>query len=305
MATRRKVLTTTLAAGAGLALGAKSEAVEVFKPKGNIKHSLVWWCFHATGDKWDIETMCRHAKATGCVSIELVDPEHWPTLKKHGLSCAIAGNGAPKTGFMYGLNNPQFAPEVVEATKKRIVECGAAGVPSVISFSGYKWHDPANPRSGEISLTEGAKEMVKNLKTLAKVAEKQNVTICVEHLNTRDASHPMKGHPGYMADDLDWLAGVVRKVGSPRVKILFDLYHVQIMHGDLIRRLEENKDLLGHIHTAGNPGRAELDDTQEIAFAGCMKKLVQLGYTGYVGHEFIPTRNALEGVTQAVKVCDV
>ena len=137
------------------------------------------------------------------------------------------------------------------------------------------------------------------------IAEKKNVTVCIEHLNTRDDTHPMKGHPGYQGDDLDYLAGIVRKVGSPRVKLLFDIYHVQIMHGDVIRRLEENKDIIGHIHTAGNPGRAELDEMQEIAFPGIMQKLLQLKYTGYVGHEFIPTRNPREGLAQAVRLCDV
>ncbi|MGL6072657.1 MAG: TIM barrel protein [Fimbriiglobus sp.] len=302
MPSRRTVLKSGLAAGVGLAVGGVASAAPL---KGNIKHSLVWWCFNSVGDKWDIATMCQHAKDTGCVSIELVEPTHWKAMAKAGLTCAISGNGAKKTGFMYGLNNPKTAPEVVEATTKRIAECQEAKVPSVIGFSGYKWVDPTNPKSGEISRDDGAKEMVKNLKTLAIEAEKAGVTVCVEHLNTRDGSHPMKGHPGYMADDLDWLVGVIKQVGSPKVKILFDLYHVQIMHGDLIRRIEDNKEYIGHIHTAGNPGRGELDDSQEIHFAGCMKKLVQIGYTGYVGHEFIPTRNALEGVKQAIAVCDV
>jgi hydroxypyruvate isomerase len=115
----------------------------------------------------------------------------------------------------------------------------------------------------------------------------------------------MKGHPGYQGDDLDYLADIIRKVGSPRVKLLFDIYHVQIMHGDLIRRIEQTKDIIGHIHTAGNPGRAELDDTQEIAYPAVMRKLLEIKYTGYVGQEFIPTRNPTEGLRQAVRLCDV
>lgn len=280
-------------------------AAEPFKPKGNIKHSIVYWCFNVAGEKWDAETTCKIAKELGCVSIEMIDPEYWPMLKKHGLTCAIAMNGYPKAGFMYGLNNPRHSAEVIAATTIRIAECADAGVPSVIAFTGYKWHDPADPKSGEISRDEGAANTIKALKELAVVAEKKNVTICIEHLNTRDDTHPMKGHPGYQGDDLDYLAGIVRKVGSPRVKLLFDIYHVQIMHGDVIRRLEENKDIIGHIHTAGNPGRAELDEMQEIAFPGIMQKLVQLKYTGYVGHEFIPTRNPREGLAQAVRLCDV
>ncbi|MBY0455823.1 MAG: TIM barrel protein, partial [Gemmataceae bacterium] len=125
-----------------------------------------------------------------------------------------------------------------------------------------------------------------------------------EHLNTRDASDPMKGHPGYQGDDLDFVAGVLRKVGSARVKLLFDVYHVQVMHGDLIRRIEQTKDLIGHVHTAGVPGRGELDDKQEINFPAVIKKLVDVGYTGYLGHEFIPTGDPLAGLKQAVTVCD-
>ena len=143
------------------------------------------------------------------------------------------------------------------------------------------------------------------LKKLAAHAEQKGVTVCIEHLNTRDGSHPMKGHPGYQGDDIDYVANIVRRVGSPRVKLLFDIYHVQIMNGDVIRRLEECKDVIGHIHTAGNPGRAELDDKQEINYPPIMRKLVEMGYKGYVGHEFIPTRDPLAGLREAVQLCDV
>ena len=130
---------------------------------------------------------------------------------------------------------------------------------------------------------------------LAGHAEKRGVTICLEHLNTRDSTHPMKGHPGYQGDDLDWVADIVRRVDSPRVKLLFDIYHVQIMHGDVIRRLEECRDIIGHVHTAGNPGRGELDDGQEIQYIPIMRKLLDIQYTGYVGQEFIPTRDPTGG----------
>ncbi|HVK17000.1 MAG TPA: TIM barrel protein [Fimbriiglobus sp.] len=299
--TRRTAL---VVAGAAVA-GAPLLAAEPFRPKGNVKHSIVHWCFASQGEKWDAETMCRVAKDVGCVSIELIDPQHWPTLKKHGLTCAIAGNGYPKAGFMYGLNNPRHSAEVIARTAKRIEECADFGVPAVIAFTGYRWHDPADPKSGEITADEGAANCVRALKELAAVAEKRNVTVCIEHLNTRDTTHPMKGHPGYQGDDLDYLAGIVRKVGSSRVKVLFDVYHVQAMHGDLVRRIEQNKDVIGHIHTAGNPGRGELDETQEIAYPAVMRKLLEIKYAGYVGHEFIPTRDPRAGLAQAVKVCDV
>jgi hydroxypyruvate isomerase len=131
------------------------------------------------------------------------------------------------------------------------------------------------------------------------------VTVCLEQLNTRDDTHPMKGHPGYQGDHIDYVADIVKAVGSPNVKLLFDIYHVQVMDGDLIRRIKQYGELIGHVHTAGNPGRCEIDADQEINFAACMKALLDIGYSGYVGHEYIPTRDAMTGLTQAVALCDV
>ena len=254
--------------------------------KGNINHSLVYWCYNIAGDKWDLEKMCHVAKDLGCTSIEILEPEAFPTLKKHGLTCALAATGMPGAPFMRGFNNPAYQAEVIERTTKTIDACAEHGMPAVIAFTGYKWRDADDPNSGEISLEEGADN-------------------CVKHLNSRDGSHPMKGHPGYQGDDIDYVANICRRVGSPRVKLLFDIYHVQVMNGDVIRRIEECKDVIGHIHTAGNPGRAELDDNQEINYPPIMRKLVEIGYKGFVGHEFIPTRDPLAGLKQAVSLCDV
>ena len=146
---------------------------------------------------------------------------------------------------------------------------------------------------------------VTGLKKIAGHAEKQNVTICLEHLNTRDDSHPMKGHPGYQGDNVDAVADMLRRVGSDNVRLLFDIYHVQIMNGDVIRRIEECKDIIGHVHTAGNPGRGELDESQEINYPAIMQKLLAIGYKGYVGQEFIPTRDPFVGLREAVMLCDV
>lgn len=302
--TRRTVLRGAVALGAA-AVPTAAPAADPAELKGNVRHSAVSWCFMSAGDKWDADTLCRTAKDLGCVSVELIGPQHWPTLKKHGLACAIAGNGYPKAGFMYGLNNPRHSGDVVKATTATMDRCAEFGVKNVIAFVGYRWADPADPKSGEISPDDAAKNCVKELKGLAAYGEKTGVTVCVEHLNTRDSSHPMKGHPGYQGDDLDFVAGILRKVGSPRVKLLFDIYHVQIMHGDLMRRIDECKDVIGHIHTAGNPGRGELDVNQEINYPAVMRKLTAIGYAGHVGHEFIPTRNAREGLAEAVRVCDV
>jgi sugar phosphate isomerase/epimerase len=273
--------------------------------KGRVKQSVAYWCFNARGEKWSAEKTCRVAKELGCHSVELIDPEHWPTLRKHDLICAIASNGMPGAPFMRGFNNPKFHDEVIERTSKTIDQCADAKFPNVIAFVGYKWTNPDDPKSAAIAMDDAFANCVKGLKRIAALAEKQCVTVCLEHLNTRDNSDPMKGHRGYQGDDLDFVASILRKVGSPRVKLLFDIYHVQVMHGDLIRRIEETKDLIGHVHTAGVPGRGELDESQEINYAAVIKKLLDVGYTGYIGQEFIPTRDPHDGLKQAVRVCDV
>ena len=304
MPTRRRFLTAAVAAAAAEAGGLRPRLAAAEPLKGRVKQSVVGWCFTARGEKWDADKLCSVAKQLGCPSVELVGPKDWPTLKTHGLTCAIASNGMPG-GFVRGFNNPRHRDELVEATTKTIDGCADAGFPSVIGFVGMKWVTPDDPKSGAISHDDAFKNCVEGLKRIAGHAEKKGVTVCVEHLNTRDGSDPMKGHPGYQGDDLDFVAEIVRKVGSPRVKVLFDVYHVQVMHGDILRRIDQTKDVIGHVHTAGVPGRGELDDTQEINYPAVMRKLVAVGYAGYVGQEFIPTRNPLDGLTQAVRVCDV
>ena len=299
-----RMAATTIAGGLARS-PAPAHSPEPAMLKNRIKQSIVFWCFNARGEKWDAERTCTVAKELGVPALEVIGPEHWGTLKKHGLMCALAPNGMPGMPFMRGFNNTRFHGENLERTGTIIDQCADAGFPSVISFFGYKWINPDDPKSGEITRDDAFANCVKGLKELARHAEKKKVTVCVEHLNTRDGSDPMKGHPGYHGDDLDWCAAVIRKVGSPRIKLLFDIYHVQIMHGDIIRRMESVKDLIGHVHTAGVPGRGELDDIQEINYPPLMKKLIDLGYTGYVGQEFIPTRNPREGLKQAVQLCDV
>jgi len=296
--TRRQILgSAALAAVPAFATAAPEKAL-----KGNIKHSTCAWCFTARGEKWSLDKVCEVTKSLGVNSVELVGPADFPTLKKHGLTCAIAFNDV---GFPKGFNNLAHREELVAKTKAVIDASAEAKVPSVIAFVGMKWNKPDDDKSGAISLDDAFKNCVEGLKLVVGHAEKAGITLCIEHLNSRDGSDPMRGHPGYQGDDLDWVASIVKKVGSPRLKLLFDIYHVQIMHGDVIRRIEENKELLGHIHTAGNPGRGELDENQEINYPAIMRKLLGVKYTGYVGHEFIPTRDPLAGLKQAISVCDV
>jgi sugar phosphate isomerase/epimerase len=305
---RRQVLHGLAATGAAALTGltptahaAQGKAVI----NGRIRQSVVFWCFNTAGDRWDLERTCRISRDLGCQSVEIVPPENWDVLRKYKLICAMAPNGMPGAPFMRGFNNLRYHEEVIERTRKAIDACAEAEFPNVIGFTGYKWRDADDRKSGEISRQDGADNCIRGLRAVAAHAEKRRVTLCIEHLNTRDDTHPMKGHPGYQGDDLDWLAAIIRKVNSPRVKLLFDIYHVQIMHGDLLRRLEQCRDIIGHIHTAGVPGRAELDDRQEIQYPAVMRKLLDIKYAGYVGQEFIPTRNAEEGLRQAVRLCDV
>jgi len=271
---------------------------------GRIKQSLAFWCLNATEWQWDIHRVCRTAKELGCRSVELSPFEAWPVVREYGLENAIALNGMPDPVFARGLNNRSHHEEIFARTREVIDQCADFGVPNVIAFTGFKWRDASDPESGEIPAAEGAANTTKGLKELAAYVAPKGVTVCLEHLNTRDDSHPMKGHPGYQGDDIDYCAEIVRRAESANVKLLFDIYHVAIMNGDVIRRLRKYRDLIGHIHTAGVPGRGELG-AQEIYYPAVMQTLVEIGYQGYVGQEFIPTRDPAEGLAEAVALCDV
>jgi len=273
---------------------------------GRIKQVLASWPFMDRAEFWSLEQLCQAAVDLGCAGIELVGPDAWPTMKKYGLVCGMSPNGMPDPPFVKGLNNPSYRDEVIETTRRRIEECAGAGVPNVIAFTGYRYVDVDDPEKGEIPLDEGARSTVEGLKELARHAEEHEITVCLEHLNTRNPDPHVYGTPGYQGDDIDYCAEIVREVGSPRVKLLFDIYHVQIMNGDVISRIREyGTDLIGHIHTAGVPGRGELDHTQELNYPAIMRALLEIGYEGYVGQEFVPTRNPMEGLREAVAICDV
>jgi hydroxypyruvate isomerase len=295
-------LQSAAALGAAATVGPLASADDKVVQHGRIKQSLCSWCFTSRGGKWTLDRLCEVAKDLGCPSVELLGPKDFGTLKKHGLTCAMVSNGM---GFTKGFNNPAHRQELITKTRDAIDASADLGFPNVIGFIGMKWIKPSDPASGEITKDEAFTNCLAGLKDIVGHAEAKGVNLCIEHLNSRDNSDPMKGHPGYQGDDLDWVVSLIRKVGSPRLKLLFDIYHVQVMHGDLMRRIEQNKDVIAHIHTAGNPGRGELDEAQEIHYPAVMKKLLEIGYTGYVGQEFIPTRDPLASLTQAVKTCDV
>ena len=291
--TRRTVLKTVtvaaITASAGPVLAEESSTAKgPAATKGNIKQSLVEWCY---SKYWNIEQMAQVARDLGCRSIEICDPKHWDTLRKYGLTCAIAGSH----GFVQGMNNPKYHGQCLEILRTRIEQCADFGVPNVITFTGMREDIPADV---------GMDNCVKGFKKIVGLAEKKKVTLCLEMLNSR-VDEFMKGHPGYQGDHTDYCVELIKRVGSPRLKLLFDIYHVQIMDGDVIRRIHQHKDYIAHVHTAGNPGRAELDLKQEINYPPIMQALLDIGYSGYVGQEFIPTRDPLQGVREAVGLCDV
>jgi hydroxypyruvate isomerase len=269
-------------------LGSAVEGEPFYKTRSNrVRQSVVHWCFRPMS----VEELAAESARMGCKSVELVGPEHWPTLKKHGLICAISGSH----GFARGFAHREEHEQCLASLRKSIDVTAEAGWPSVITFSGF--------RRG-LSDEEGIRNMVEGLKKIVGHAEKKKVTLCLEMLNSR-VNVEMKGHPDYFCDDIDKSVEICRQVGSERMKVLFDIYHVQIMHGDVITRLKQHAPFIGHYHTAGVPGRGEIDDTQEINYPPIMKAIVETGYQGYVGQEFIPVRDKVASLNQAVKICDV
>ena len=261
--------------------------------KGRIRQSLVHWCYEKF---YDFDAFIAVCKELGCTSIELVDPKYYPLLVKNDMQCALSwidmGGEMP---FLNGFCDPKNHDRVIAATRKSIDETAEHGFKSVISFTGM---------ANGIDPAVGADHCVEGFKKVVDYAARKGVTLCLEMLNSRDAVE-MKGHPGYLGDHTEYCIDIIKRVGSPALKLLFDVYHVQIMDGDVIRRIHDHKDHIGHIHTAGNPGRRELDDQQEINYPPIMQALIDVGYKGFVAHEFIPTRDPLDGLRQAVALCDV
>jgi hydroxypyruvate isomerase len=201
-------------------------------------------------------------------------------------------------GFTKGPFNPANH-EMVETKLREGIDLAAkVNCKNVITFTGM--------RQPGISDEAGARNCVECWKRVIGYAEQKKINLCLEHLNSRDNTHPMKGHPGYFGDHVDFCVELIKQVGSPHMKLLFDIYHVQIMDGDVIRRIRQYKDYIGHYHTAGVPGRGELDDTQEINYPAVLRAIVETGYQGFVAQEFIPTwPDRLAALRHAAKVCDV
>tara|TARA_B100000676_G_C18023469_1_gene814125 strand:+ start:703 stop:1596 length:894 start_codon:yes stop_codon:yes gene_type:complete len=259
--------------------------------KGRIRQSVMGWCFKPM----PMMELAKHCKAIGIEAMEGVSAKDYPAIRKLGLKISLVSGGH---GFKQGPCVAANRDMVVEKLKNGIDLAAQIGTKSVITFTGMR----------EKGLTDkaGATNCVEAWKMVMSYAEKKKINLVLEHLNTRDDSHPMKGHPGYFGEDVDHCVELIRKVDSPNMKLLFDVYHVQIMNGDVIRRIRQYKDVIGHYHTAGNPGRAELDDTQEINYPAIMRAIVETGYKDFVAQEFIPTwDDPVAALRHAAMVCDV
>jgi hydroxypyruvate isomerase len=258
--------------------------------RGRIKQSIMGWTFNPMPTP-ELAKLC---KEIGLVAMEGVSPKHYSMIKELGMDVSLVGSH----GFKQGPVNKENHEECVAKLTEAIELCAKAGFKRVITFTGMKEQG--------IDFEEAEKNCIECWKKVLPLAEKKKITLCLEHLNSRDDSHPMKGHPGYFGDDVDHCVKMINQIGSPSFKLLFDVYHVQVMNGDVIRRIRNYKDVIGHYHTAGNPGRAELDDNQEINYPAVMRAILETGYDGYVAQEFIPTwKDKALALRHAAEVCDV
>ncbi len=265
-----------------------AQSVRADERKGRINQSVCLWCYNRflKREEMDLDAFAAECAKMGLKSIELTSPGQWPTLKKHGLICAMT----PSHGITKGLNRVENHEECLERIRKSIDDTAEAGFPNVICFSGN--------REG-MDDEEGLANCVKALKSIAPYAEQKKVTICLEFLNSIN-------HRDYMADTTAWCVKLVEQVGSPRVKVLYDIYHAAMMKEDVLADIRKHHDCWGHYHTGGYPGRNEIDDSQELDYPKLMQAIVESGYTGYVGQEFVPKRpDALASLRQAVALCDV
>ncbi len=279
--------TALAAAGAAVAAGAKSLAVtpaEVTRvvKNGRINQSVSKWCY----GKLSLDELCVASKNLGLKAIDLLGPGDFPTLKKHGLACSMINTH----GLGKGLNRKEQHQECLAQIREAIDAAAEYEYPNVITFPGN--------REG-MSDDVGIENTVIALKQIAAHAEQKKVNICLEYLNSK------VNHKDYMFDNIKWGVEVCKKVGSERVKILYDIYHAQIMEGDIIHTIQMYKDYMGHYHTGGNPGRNEIDDTQELYYPAIMRAIVETGYKGYVAHEFIPKKDPLTSLAYAARICDV
>ena len=290
---RRSAIKGMLASTAALsipldlsAFGLPKESIKTeLKLNGNINHSVARWCF----DSLDLETLCIEVKKIGITGIDLVGPNDWPILKKYDLVSTMC-NGA-ELNLVDGFNDTQFHEKLIQRYTEMIPKVAKAGYQNLICFSGSR-----RGKSDE----EGWNNCVIGLQKLIPLAEKHNVTLVMELLNSKI------DHKDYQCDRTAWGVELAKRINSTHFKLLYDIYHMQIDEGDVIRTINDNIQYIAHFHTAGVPGRHEIDDKQELNYPAIMRAIAAKGFKGFVGQEFIPTNpNKLASLQQAITICDI
>ena len=291
MFSRRAFIQSTaamLAAGRAGVLGRGADPERDVVETAAFKHSVCRWCY----PKFTVDELARTARELGLDSVELLEPDEWAVVRRHGLTCAMgyATVPDPSTRLTRGFNRAEHHAWLVPAYERAIPLAAAAGVPNVICFSGS--------RDG-VSDEEGLETCARGLAPLIPVAERHGVTLCMELLNSK------VDHPGYQCDHTAWGVALARRMGSERFKLLYDIYHMQIMEGDVIRTVSDNHQYIAHFHTGGVPGRHEIDSSQELNYPAVMRAIAATGFSGYVAQEFVPTRDPRESLREAVALCRV
>jgi hydroxypyruvate isomerase len=288
-------LTAGAAAAVSLASLAKTlrAADELPAMKKRINHSVCKWCYPTV----ELDDLCREGKQMGLASVELLQPADFPTLQKHGLICAMVSNPTTKVGTVdvggitHGWNRLEYHDALVPVYEAHLRATAAAGYPNLICFSGNREGMPDE---------QGLENCATGLKRILPLAEKLGVTVCMELLNSR------VNHHDYMCDHSAWGVELCGRLPSERFKLLYDIYHMQIMEGDVIATIQQNHQHFAHFHTGGVPGRHEIDDTQELYYPAVMRAIVGTGFKGYVAQEFVPARpDVIASLRQGVQICDV
>ena len=282
---RRELISTASALAAAAAVaGDVHGQVSAPAPRARFKQSVCRWCYA----KIPLRDFCRAAADLGLTAIDLLTPDEWPVAREFGLTCSMgSGLGGP---IEQGLNDPANHEAIVTSLRAGIPNAAKAGVPNVITFFGN--------RRG-LSDAQGIANCVAALNRVKGAAEDHNVTVCVELLNSK------VNHKDYHGDRTAFGVEVMASVNSPRVKLLYDIYHMQIMEGDVIRTIRDHQQWIGHYHTAGVPGRHEIDDAQELFYPAIARAIAETGFTGYFAHEFVPLRDPMTSLGEAVALCNV
>ena len=281
----RRALLKSSALGAVATLAPKLAAsADTTARKGRIHQSVCQWCY----PQMTVDQLAEYAAKIGLRAVDLLPPEEYEIPRRYGLVCSMGYAGGGEIDK--ALNRVENHAAIEQAFRANIPRAAKAGVPNVITFSGNR---------GGMAEEEGARNTVTGLNRVKKIAEDHGVTICMELLNSK------RDHHDYMCDHTSWGVRVLEEVNSPNVKLLYDIYHMQIMEGDLIETIRKNIQWIGHFHTGGVPGRHELDGTQEVQWDGVMRAIADAGFRGYVAHEFLPTGDPRESLRKAAELCDV